>query len=83
MKYAGDVLSMGERKGAYRVLLGEPEGRRPLGRPRHIWEDNIKKDLKNRVGEWTESGRGSGQVAGSGEHGNEPLCFIKCGEFLD
>jgi hypothetical protein len=37
---------MGERRGAYRVLVGKPEGRRPLGRPRHRWEDNIKMDLR-------------------------------------
>jgi hypothetical protein len=36
---------MGERRGAYRVLVGKPEGRRPLGRPRSRWEDNIKMDL--------------------------------------
>jgi hypothetical protein len=36
---------MGERRGAYRALGGKPEGRRPLGRPRHRWEDNIKMDL--------------------------------------
>jgi hypothetical protein len=35
-----------EKKGAYRVLVGKPEGRRPLGRPRHRWEDNIKMDLR-------------------------------------
>jgi hypothetical protein len=45
MRYAGDVVSMGKRKGAYRVLLVEPEGRRPLGKPRLIWKDNIKKYL--------------------------------------
>jgi hypothetical protein len=37
---------MGERRGAYRVLVGKPEGRRPLGRPRRRWEDNIKMDLQ-------------------------------------
>jgi len=37
---------MGERRGAYRVLVGKPEGKRPLGRPRHRWEDNIKMDLQ-------------------------------------
>jgi hypothetical protein len=36
---------MGESRGAYRVLVGKPEGRRALGRPRHRWEDNIKIDL--------------------------------------
>ena len=37
---------MGERRGVYRVLVGKPEGQRPLGRPRRIWEDNIKMDLQ-------------------------------------
>jgi hypothetical protein len=37
---------MGEGKGAFRILVGRPEGRRPLGRPRHRWEDNIKMDLQ-------------------------------------
>jgi hypothetical protein len=36
---------MGERIGAYRALVGKPEGTRPLGRPRRRWEDNIKMDL--------------------------------------
>jgi hypothetical protein len=37
---------MGERRGVYRVLVGKPEGNRPLGRPKHKWEDNIKMDLQ-------------------------------------
>jgi hypothetical protein len=37
---------MGEGRGACRILVGRPEGRRPLGRPRSIWEDNIKMDLQ-------------------------------------
>jgi hypothetical protein len=37
---------MGERRGAYRALMGKPEGRRPLGRPGRGWEDNIKMDLR-------------------------------------
>ena len=37
---------MGEMRGGYRVLVGKPEGKRPLGRPRRRWEDNIKKDLQ-------------------------------------
>jgi hypothetical protein len=36
---------MGERRGIYKVLVGKPEGKRPLGRPRPRWEDNIKKDF--------------------------------------
>jgi hypothetical protein len=37
---------MGEMRGAYRALVGKPEGKRPLGRPRHRWENNIKMDLR-------------------------------------
>ena len=37
---------MGEMRGVYRVLVGKPEGKRPLGRPRRRWEDNIKMDLQ-------------------------------------
>jgi hypothetical protein len=37
---------MGEGRGVHRVLVGKPEGKRPLGRPRHRWEDNIKRDLQ-------------------------------------
>jgi hypothetical protein len=37
---------MGEVRGGYNILVGRPEGRRPLGRPRHRWEDNIKMDLR-------------------------------------
>jgi hypothetical protein len=37
---------MGEKRGAYRILVGRPEGRRPFGRPRWRWDDNIKIDLK-------------------------------------
>jgi hypothetical protein len=40
------MARMGERRGAYRVLVGKPEGRRPLGRPRRRWEDNNKMDLR-------------------------------------
>jgi hypothetical protein len=37
---------MGERRGAYKALVGKPEGKSPLGRPRRTWEDNIKMDLR-------------------------------------
>jgi hypothetical protein len=46
MRWAGHVARIGEEKGVYRVLVGRPEGKRPLGRPRHRWEDNIKLDLR-------------------------------------
>ena len=45
MRWAGHVVGMGERRGVYRVLVGKPEGKRQLGRPRRRWEDNIKMDL--------------------------------------
>jgi hypothetical protein len=45
MRWAGHVARMGERRGAYRALVGKPEGRRPLGGPRRRWEDNIKMHL--------------------------------------
>ena len=44
MRWAGHVSHMRERRGIYRVLVGKPEGKRPLGRPRCRWEDNIKMD---------------------------------------
>ena len=46
MKWAGHVARMEKRRGVYRVLVGKPEGKRPLGRPRRRWEDNIKIDLQ-------------------------------------
>jgi hypothetical protein len=46
MRWAGHVAPMGEGRGSYRVLVGRPEGKRPLGRPRRRWEDNIKMDLR-------------------------------------
>jgi len=42
MRWSGHVARMGEGRGVHRVLVGKPEGKRPLGRPRHRWEDNIK-----------------------------------------
>jgi hypothetical protein len=45
MKWAGHVAHMGEGRGAYRILVGRPKRKRPLGRPRCRWEDNIKLDL--------------------------------------
>ena len=47
MRWAGHVARMGERRGVYRVLVGKPEGKRTLGRPRRRWEDNIKMILQN------------------------------------
>ena len=44
MRWEGHVARMGERRGVYRVLMRKPEGKRPLGRHRRRWEDNIKMD---------------------------------------
>jgi hypothetical protein len=46
MGWAGHVARMAEGRCAYRVLVGRPKGKRPLGRPRRRWEDNIKMDLR-------------------------------------
>jgi len=46
MRWAGHVARMGEGRGVHRVLVGRPEGKRQLGRPRRRWEDNIKMDLQ-------------------------------------
>jgi len=58
MRWAGHVARMGEERGVYRVLVGKPEGRRRLGRPRHRWVDNIRMDLSRSldVGIWTGLG---------------------------
>jgi len=46
MRRAGHLERMGEERGKYRVLVGKPEGRRPLGRPRRRWVDNIRTNLQ-------------------------------------
>ena len=50
------MVRMGKGRGVHRVLVGKPEGKRPLGRPRRRWEDNIKMDLQEvgGGGDWTE-----------------------------
>ena len=56
MRWAEYVARMGEGRGVHRVLVGKPEGKRTLGRPRRRWEDNIKMDLREvgRGGDWIE-----------------------------
>jgi hypothetical protein len=49
MRWAVLVARMGEGRGVYRTLIGRPEGKRPLGRPRRMWEDNIKMDHREIV----------------------------------
>ena len=54
MRWTGHVARMGEERGVYRVLVGKPEGRRPLGRPRRRWVDNIRMDLQEVVWEYMD-----------------------------
>ena len=81
------MARMGEGRDVHRVLVGKPEGKRPLGRPRRRWEDNIKKDLRE-VGYWgmdwidLAQDRDRWRV-GTCDCGNEPLGFIKCGKLFD
>jgi len=76
---------MGDKRGTYRVLVGRSEGNRPLGRPRHRWEDNIKFDLQE-VG-W--GGMGWIDLAEDRDRWCAVvnvvmyLGSIKCGDFLD
>jgi hypothetical protein len=51
MRWAGHVARMGEKRNSYKILVGKPEGKRPLERLGHRWEDNIKMDLSGVV--WT------------------------------
>jgi len=56
MRWAGHVARIGEKRDLYRVLVGNAEGKKPLGRPRHRWEDNIKMNLQEvGCGDWTRS----------------------------
>ena len=79
------MARMGEGRGVHRVLFGKPEGKRPLGRPRRRWEDNIKMIFRKWEGvvgtgwSWLRIGTGGGRLwVRRGTFG-----FRKCGEFLD
>jgi hypothetical protein len=78
MRWAGHVARMREGRGAYRILVGEPKDKKPLGRPRRRREDNIKMDLR-KTGidgvNWIQLAQGP--VAGFCEHGNEPSSSIR------
>ena len=79
------MARMGEGRGVHRVLVGKPEGKRPLGRPSHRWEDN-KMDLQEvggGCGDWMELAQDRDRWLSFVKYGNELSGFIKCGEFLD
>ena len=79
IRCAGHVASMGYERSVYRVLAGQPEGRRPFGKPRYRWEDNIEMDLQE-VGcggmDWI-------QLAQVGNRWRVLVNAVKSGEFLD
>jgi hypothetical protein len=83
MKWAGHVAQMGEKRNAYRRLVEEPQGKRPLRKPRHRWVDNIKIDLRMGWYGLDQSGPGQGPVEGSCGNGNDPSGSIKCWEVLE
>jgi len=61
MRWMGHVACMGEGRGVHKILVVKPEGKKPLGRPRHRWEDNIKMDLQEMgggCGDWIGTGGG-------------------------
>ena len=80
------MTRMGEGRGVYRVLLGKPEEKRPLGRPRRRWEDNIKKDLQEvggGCGDWMELDQDRDRCWALVSTVRNLFGFRKCGEFLD
>ena len=81
---AGHVGPIEEGRGVHRVLVGKPEGKRPLRRPRSRWENNIEIDLREvgGGGDWMELAQDR-DMAGTCEYGDELSGSIKCGEFLD
>jgi hypothetical protein len=60
MGWAGNIARIGEKRNAYRILLGKPGGKRPLGRPRRAWVDNTEIDQRGRMGWYGMDRSGSG-----------------------
>jgi hypothetical protein len=77
---------MGEKRNAYRIMVGKPEGKRPLGRPRRRCVDNIKMDLRE-IGcdgmDWIDVAQDKDQWRPLVGRGNEPSGFVKCWEVLE
>jgi hypothetical protein len=71
MSWAGHVARMGEERKEYKVLVGKPKGKRPLGRPRRRWEDGIRMDWLRECGS-DSTGSGQGPLASCFECGDEP-----------
>jgi len=80
------VARMGQGRGVYMVLVGKSEGKRPLGRPRRKWEDNIKMDLQGvggGCGEWMELAQDRGRWRALVSTVKNLRVPLKCGEFLE
>jgi hypothetical protein len=77
---------MGEKMNAYRIVVGNPEGKRPLGRLRRRWVDNIKMDLREISWDgmdWVDLAQDRDQWRALFEYGNESSGSIKCWEVLE
>jgi hypothetical protein len=91
MRWAGHVERTGEKRNAYRILVGKPEGNRPLGRPRRRWVNNIKIDLRGTGWDgmdWIHLAQDrdqwrAGGLEGSCEHSSGPSGSVKCWEVLE
>jgi hypothetical protein len=78
IRWAGPGARMGKKRNAYRLLAGKPEGKRPLGRPRHRWVDNIKMDLGEEGWDdvdWISLSQDRG--------GNKPSVYVKCWDSIE
>jgi hypothetical protein len=88
MRWVGHVALMGQERKVYKVWVGKPEGKRPLGRPRRRWEDGIRMDLRE-IGLWGcalySTGSGHEPVASCCECGDEPLgsCATELVSYLE
>jgi hypothetical protein len=82
-RWVGLVAGMREKSNAYIILVGNPERKKPVGRPRRRWVDNIKMDLRD-IGwddaDWIDMAQDRDQCC---EHGNEPSGSIKCCEVFE
>jgi hypothetical protein len=85
IRWAGHMARMGEGRGVHRVLVGKPDGKIPLGRPRLRWEDNIKMDLQEvggSCGDWMELAQDRDRWRALHKCNDEPSVSKYAGNFL-
>jgi hypothetical protein len=86
VRWAGHVAHMGTKRNTYRILVGKPEAKRPLTRPRRRWVDSVKMNFRE-IGwggmDWIDLAQGRDQWRALYEHSNEPLGSIKCWKVLE